>query len=803
MGGTSSRSNGNQMTDNDHGGSGSKFTRSHDVAAGRDAHARPIPLTTYGSYQKQREIDWSGSQTETMAGALRYVLSFARRNWLLLVAGAVLGTVLMPAALVVAPARYVAITTILFDTGKMQIFSQPSMLETSDGLEDQLHILQSNLMAEKVLTALGPIAKEEFNVRDSGRVERWLGSAVASRLGLSKIRTDAWREQRRLEIFQGSLKLKRIPGTRVIAITYESDSPERAAQVVNSVATTYLESQLDDKRALGRRALSWMTVRLDGLQQQVAEAQGNVNNFRASNSLMEGTGYQAAEARFSQLTTQVADERNRLGELTARLERVKNVISEYSAADLKPALSELMNNGLVVKLREQLYELNNRKATWLQKQRPDHEAVIQLDKRMQEIHAALLNEHERLAAGYRSDIEISRHKLTLFNAALANVLEQLQSAHSARIKLRELDAKASTAQALYDGLLKRHSEAAEQETFPIARGRVLNEAHAPHGKDYKKTTRFALLLLLFGVGLGFSAAIVRDLIDHTFRRLNDIGDVLGVPLLAVLPLWSQRMSFASFKAKFTVADAGVSPGDLLRQRSVIWAGDDAPRSQYAESLRMLTHQVNQRLQQRDHKVIGMTSAQPAEGASTLAAGMAVTMATSGRRTLLIDCDLRNPSLTRSLTPNASSGIIEILNGKAKLEDVLKTDPATGLKFLPVPSAQNLRSDQLLSSANMESLILAARSQFDRIIVDLPSLVPMVDVMMTTRYIDTYISVVGWGISEKESTRRAYDYSTFFRERLMGVVLNKVDMKRLHLYDQDAAQWFDLRKYHNYLTLNSA
>ena len=97
---------------------------------------------------------------------------------------------------------------------------------------------------------------------------------------------------------------------------------------------------------------------------------------------------------------------------------------------------------------------------------------------------------------------------------------------------------------------------------------------------------------------------------------------------------------------------------------------------------------------------------------------------------------------------------------------------------------------------MERLIAMARADFDCMIVDLPSLVPLVDVMMTTRYIDAYVSVVGWGISEKESTRRAYEHSSYFRERLIGVVLNKVDMKRLHLYDHAAAQWFNMRKYHN-------
>lgn len=763
-----------------------------------------IALMPVGGGARYEELDWGSPHADSLSGALRYGLTFLRRNWLVLAFGLIMGLALIPAAGLIAPARFVASTTILFDTGRVQIFQQPAMLEAMDTLEDQLHIIQSGMLARKVLEKLGPIAEEEFPIPEKGRAERLLGPNVAGWLGLVKPRTAAWREQFRLSAFEAALDVRRVPESRLISISFESQSAERAAMLANLVANTYLETQIDNKENLSRRATDWLAVRLDELKSQAANAQGAVNALRSSNTLLEGTGQQFTESRFTALSTQLESERVRISELRARLALVEKVIAEYSTSDNKPALSELNNNDLVTRLRGQLYELTNRRELLAKRFPVTHEAIVLLDRRILETHTAILDEFRRLAQAYRSDIEIAKSKEETLNKTLQEVVAKLKATNEARIKLRELESKADATQALYAGLLKRQTETAAQDSFPIARQRIIDPATAPLAKNYKKTIKMAVALLMFGIAFGCGLSVLRDLNDQTFRSLKDVEDTLGTLMLAVVPSWTRRFTFGNRKRNKKATDS--TEGDeakvssIKRKASIVWASDDAPQSQFAESLRMLAHQVNARMLRQGDKVVGITSMAPGEGASTIAAALAVTMAASGSRTLLIDCDLRNPTLSQMLTPDATVGLIDVLKGEVDVNDVVRIDPSTGLAFLPVPTSGGVRSDELLAREEMDKIIASARDKFDCVIVDLASLVPLVDVMVTSRFIDQYISVVGWGISNKEATRRAYDHSPFFRGRLLGVVLNRVDMKRLHLYDYAAAQWFDERKYHKYLDI---
>lgn len=751
-----------------------------------------------------QELDWNSTQTETLAGVLHYVLSFCQRQRWLLALGVLLGCVFMPLAVKLAAPRFTAATTILFDTGKVQIFAQPSMVELNEGLEDQIQIIKSEMIARRVLSDLSHYADAEFPVPEQGRVEKLLGSSIASMLGLGAPRTAAWREHFRLAAFQESLTVTRVPQTRAIILAFQSSTAARASDFVNSVASNYLSLQSEEKRQLNRRAASWLKERLDELKLQAAETQRAVNQFRASNSLLE-TGLQLVERRFNDLNRDLTVERTRVSELNAKINRIDNVIRDYDSAEIKPAVSELMGNSLVSKLREQLYDLSNRRANWLKRYRADHQAILQVDERIKEIHVALLNEHQRLAATYHSDIEIATRKEALIEASLKEVVVEMEATNKARIKLRELESASQATQALYEGLLKRHSEAMEQDAFPIARARVLDQATEPLGKNYKKTFKVALVLLFAGFGVGLSAAVFRELSDQTFRGLREVEQVLGVPLLTVVSTWNRRDGTAARKAarRAPAQIEQAAPG-IKRGTGVIWVSADLPQSQFAESLRMLQHNVDQHFNSHDCRVIGVTSTQPGEGASTLAATFAVALASSGRRsTLLIDCDLRNPSLSRLLAPDAKLGLVDVLTGKAAVADVVRKDAATGLSFLPVPTSRGYPAEELLNSEALDRLIAAARAQYDYVIVDLPSLVPMVDVLMTTRFVDGYISVVAWGASEKEATRRAYERSSHFRDRLLGVVLNKVDMKRLRYYDHEAAQWFNTKLYKHYFDLRAA
>lgn len=159
------------------------------------------------------------------------------------------------------------------------------------------------------------------------------------------------------------------------------------------------------------------------------------------------------------------------------------------------------------------------------------------------------------------------------------------------------------------------------------------------------------------------------------------------------------------------------------------------------------------------------------------------MAQVGARVILVDGDLRNPSLSRALTPVAKGGILEVVSGKSSLTDVIWTDPSTNLAFLPAAMPFRLaHSNEIFSNDLTKQLFKELRQSYDYIIVDLSPLVPVIDVRATTNLVDAYVLVVEWGKTNIKLVEHALREAENVYENLLGVVLNKANMDVVHRYD---------------------
>ena len=212
---------------------------------------------------------------------------------------------------------------------------------------------------------------------------------------------------------------------------------------------------------------------------------------------------------------------------------------------------------------------------------------------------------------------------------------------------------------------------------------------------------------------------------------------------------------------------------------------DSPLSRYAESIRAIKVSADFAGVVKSNKVIGITSSLPDEGKSTVSASLAQLCAHGGARVILVDCDLRKPSLSRDLAPNASLGLIDVLTGTVNLDDVVWSDRSTKLSFLPVgdksasdPYSRNSRSDR------MKRLFDGLRESYDYVIVDLSPLAPVVDVRSATHLLDCYLFVVEWGKTKIDVVEHALNTARVVYENLLGVILNKVDYDRFSRYDRN-------------------
>ena len=218
----------------------------------------------------------------------------------------------------------------------------------------------------------------------------------------------------------------------------------------------------------------------------------------------------------------------------------------------------------------------------------------------------------------------------------------------------------------------------------------------------------------------------------------------------------------------------------INSRSAMRISVTAPLSRFVESLRSVKTSIDITALTRPIKVIGMLSAVPNEGKSTVAANLANIFASSGQKTLLIDGDLRNPRISSDFAPLATSGLIELIQGSASAEDIWWTDPETGLKLIPaVVSHRVSNSGDVMASERMKSALERLAGQFDYIIIDLPPLGAVVDARAISPQIDGFIMVVEWGKTRIDVVDEALMSLGTVTDKIVGGVLNKVDYRVLN------------------------
>jgi polysaccharide biosynthesis transport protein len=237
---------------------------------------------------------------------------------------------------------------------------------------------------------------------------------------------------------------------------------------------------------------------------------------------------------------------------------------------------------------------------------------------------------------------------------------------------------------------------------------------------------------------------------------------------------------------------------IVRDTGVLWHVIDSPFSRFTESIRAIKISGDLFGVSKSNKVIGITSSLPNEGKSTIGTSLAQLMSHSGSRVILLDCDLRNPVLSRKLAPDANSGLIEVLSGRASLDDVTWTDPSTRLTFLPcVLKSRVAHTSEILASEAIKKLFERLRETYDYVVVDLSPLAPVVDVRATSNLVDSYIFVIEWGRTKIDVVKHTLGAARGVYDNLLGVVLNKADINVLSRYESYRGKYYHNRYYARY------
>ncbi len=738
----------------------------------------------------------TGPQIVSAGISLEFIFDFARRRcWVILFSVLFMCGIGLTYFMVV-PAPYTGVAVLEIESRKFQLFQQSASLgdqsfDSSAEVESQLEVLKSENLVLKVINELHLADDPEFGMAAAIPI-------VSKLIGKQKRESESWRTRNALRIFEKHYTVQRRGISYMIDISFESANPERAAQIANAIAEAYIADQFDAKYQVTREGSKWLEGRIKELRDQVSAAEKAIIDYKAKNKIVDaGNGRLMTEQQLTDLNSQLTIARARTSERRARLDRVNAALSD--SADMTPinaTTSEGISDQVIMKLRTQYLELAAREAEWSEKYGSNHLAVVNLRNDMRNIRASILGELQRLRGAYQSDYEVASEAEKLIEKQLQQAIAQSQTSNEAQVILRDLETSAETNKTLYDNFLKRYSEAVEQQSFPYTEARLITKATPPIGGSNRKRLLVVAITPFMGLFLGMGLGALRDFLDRGFRTSRQIESKLDLACIALIPL--QKKPENKTENRRAPSIAGPSAPPISIEAGIASSVVEQPFSSFAEAIRTIKLAVDLHGAGAANKLVGLISAVPDEGKSTIAAALAHSIAQVGRRVILVDCDLRNPSLSRAFAPSASAGIVEVLSGKVSLDEALCKGPFLNMAFLPAHSeARIANSSEILASSGMKKLFEKLRYSYDYVILDLPPLAPLVDVRATTHIVDSYVLVVEWGRTYTTIVQHALTRAPRVYEKVLGAVLNKVDLKALSLYDGTGAGYYHNKAYARY------
>lgn len=767
------------------------------------------PLQTDGARLPSTMQMQSDRQDGTGIGELiKLGLVFVRRQYLVIIFTTVLASAASLIYLRLVPPAYTAQVQVLFENPRAQFLQKQSLLSEPvvdvTQIETQLQIIKSQATAAAVINQLKLANHPDF--KESRPLPSWLlGWLRRWRSNSSEAAQSAAPEQLSevtIASFLDRLSAGRVGYSHVIEINFTSSDPALAAEIANAIARAYINDQLEAKFDASRTATSWLRERLRNLGEEALTAERAVDAYKSQNNIVSPGGKPIDEQQITELNTRLAAARAQSSEAAAKLSRYETLLGTDPAkpsviGNLDAIGSDAMNSPIITSLRQQYLELTRREAELSTRVGRDHLAVVNIRNRLREYRVSILDEVKRLSEISRSDAELAKQRQQEIEKRLTVAIAQSRLTNSAELTIRDLESRAKSLRALYDTFLQQYMGSAQQETFPISETRVIFPASAAQTKSRPKTKVVLGFGLLGGLALGLLLGFVRDVMDRVFRTSSQLEAALELPCLSLVPILSlPRQQKPAARPQQTPEDLNqrilsTTPGI---HRAVV----GMPLSRYTEAIRSIKLAIDHSPANTSNQVIGLTSALPNEGKTTIAASLAQLIGHCGKKVIIVDCDLRNPSLSASLVPKAVDGIVEVMNGDRSLEEVVWRDPRTQLAVLPaVRRGPLLHSSEILSDNAICKLFDRLRQSYDYVIVDLPPLSPLVDVRVTAPLIDCYVLVVEWGRTKIDVVQHALHTAPTISDSLIGAVLNKTDIKAMARYDANRSDYYDDSHYVRY------
>lgn len=748
----------------------------------------PARLSAESTRSQSAPPRWVDSVREIDAA---WVLQTLRRRKWAVAAPTVAATGLAFFLLLLVPSRYSATTEVMLDTAQQQVVNIQAVLTDAlpdqEAVDSQVEVFRSRGVAEKVITALDLESDPEFNealAPDSGlkafvksvrSIVDTLKGAVAG-TEPRPLPEDIRRAQQRanvIDAFLENLSVRLKAQSRVLQVTYTAEDPVKAWQIANKLAEVYLVDQLDAKYEAARRATQWLTEKIADLRIDVTDKEQAVAHYRKQAGLLVGTdGNTLISQQISELSAQLIVARTARAEAEAKLGQVRRLVQLQGGAG---AAADVLDSPIIQALVEQESTVKREAAALTDEFGDRHPRMISARAALREIQGKIAAEVGKIVQKLENDVGVARAREIALQDSLEQLKARMAQSNTAEVQLRALERDAAAERTMLETFLSRYEETSAQTDSAVQQSgaRVISRADVPDNPSYPPRSLIVMTVFLIAGILSVLAVLAIEQFDRGYRSGEQVERGLGRRSLGLVPV--------------VRSSRGQQPEAFLLKN---------PTSMFGEAVRSVFTSVLLAPEGPAPRTILITSAQPHEGKTTLAVCLARMRGLSGKRTVIVETDLRRPAVHRKLEVPRTPGLVEVLTGEMSLEQALHRDEHSGAYVIP---AGRVTTDpaELLSSAGMRDLIDELARTFDLVILDSPPVIAVSDPRLLAPQVDATILVVRWAQTPRDVAGLAAKQIEESGGRLIGVVLSMVDSKKHAQYGfSDSAYYYaPVKKYY--------
>jgi polysaccharide biosynthesis transport protein len=639
----------------------------------------------------------------------------------------------------------------------------------------------------KILTSRGVAARviEALNLQDT--LEFKAIAANDPTAPPEKVKTEM------IDLFLDKLVVNPVKDTYLVEVAFKSQDRALAKQVTDALAREYMQLVIDSRSQSFALVKDWLGKQLGQMADKVQASQKKLFEFGQQHD------FYAMEDKDNTIVQKYIELSGLLTK--AQSERMaKNAIYQQ-IKEKGPDAPAVTNNQLIMTLRQNLAAQTAKVAGLNRTFLPGHPEMQVEQANLAGLRGRLQEEVQRLqktiAADYESAVKAEKfltQALTEQKQNLANLQHNLADFH-----ILKRDAQAT--EKLYKALLERMGETTVASTMVAGTVAVIDPPEAPYDPYLPRPLMFLSLSGIAGLFLGVGLSFLVEYTDDSIKSIEDVERRVQIPLLGVAPLClDHQRNGINGELPTNIRDLASwlknRNGQSLPTRELDLIMLKQPRSAMAEAIRHLRTSLVRSLPEGPPEVIVVASPNPREGNSTIAVNLAIALAQDGRRTVILDCDLRKPRLHEVFQADNSSGLTTCLNGDISMVEILQPTEVDNLFFIPAGPVP-VNPSELLNSQSFKNLLQYLRRDFHHLIIDTPPTLGFADARVVAMHSDGVLLVAKHQATSRKAGRLARQHFAQVNARILGMVLNQVSARDIRRYA------LDHRDYDEYYAENQA